>query len=83
MKNKEFEQLSEELLTKQTALNTTSAELQVLRDTSVHQRKRIADMLTHLLKDLGEIGVAIGGDESLKVQNTTFENSFKNSKLLK
>lgn len=67
MKNKEHEALSEELLAKQTTLNTTASELQQLRDMSAHQRKRIAEMLTNLLKDLGEFGVAIGGDESLKV----------------
>ena len=69
MKNKEHEVLSEELLAKQTALNTTASELQQLRDMSAHQRKRIAEMLTNLLKDLGEFGVAIGGDENLKVNS--------------
>jgi kinesin family protein 5 len=34
---------------------------------STHQRKRITEMLTNLLKDLGEIGVAIGGDGDMKV----------------
>jgi hypothetical protein len=34
---------------------------------STHQRKRINEMLTNLLKDLGEIGVAIGGDGDVKV----------------
>ncbi|XP_015514265.1 kinesin heavy chain [Neodiprion lecontei] len=66
-KNKEHEALSEELLAKQAALNTTASELQQLRDMSAHQRKRITEMLANLLKDLGEIGVAIGGDENLKV----------------
>ncbi|KAK0178999.1 hypothetical protein PV327_007827 [Microctonus hyperodae] len=70
IKNKEHEALTEELLTKQTALNSTMSELQQLRDMSTHQRKRTAEMLTNLLKDLGEIGVAIGGDESLKCQIT-------------
>lgn len=66
-KNKEHEALSEELLAKQAVLNTTATELQQLRDMSAHQRKRITEMLANLLKDLGEIGVAIGGDENLKV----------------
>ena len=43
------------------------SDLQQLRDLSAHQRKRIAEMLTNLLKDLGEIGLSIGGDENLKV----------------
>ncbi|XP_012282547.1 kinesin heavy chain isoform X2 [Orussus abietinus] len=66
-KNKEHEALTEELLAKQVALNTTTTELQQLRDMSAHQRKRIVEMLANLLKDLGEMGVAIGGDENLKV----------------
>lgn len=67
VKNKEQEALTEELLAKQAALNTTASELQQLRDMSAHQKKRIAEMLANFLKDLGEIGVAIGGDENLKV----------------
>lgn len=74
IKNKEHESLSEELLAKQTTLNSTASELQQLRDMSTHQRKRTAEMLTNLLKDLGEIGVAIGGDENLKCQITPDSN---------
>lgn len=60
-------------MAKQVALNNTASELQQLRDMSTHQRKRIAEMLGNFLKDLGEIGVAIGGDENLKVKyNTLF-----------
>lgn len=66
-KNKEYETLTEELTQKQTDLNSTSSELQQLKDMSSHQRKRINEMLTNLLKDLGEIGVAIGGDGDMKV----------------
>lgn len=72
MKNKEHEALTEELLGKQTALNSTTSELQQLRDMSTHQRKRTAEMLTNLLKDLGEIGMAIGGDENLKVSTLVY-----------
>lgn len=62
--------MTEELLAKQVALNNTASELQQLRDMSAHQRKRIAEMLANFLKDLGEIGVAIGGEsnENLKVR---------------
>ncbi|XP_063975775.1 kinesin heavy chain isoform X2 [Diachasmimorpha longicaudata] len=74
IKNKEHEALTEELLAKQTALNSTISELQQLRDMSTHQRKRTAEMLTNLLKDLGEIGVTIGGDENLKCQITPDSN---------
>lgn len=74
MKNKEHEALTEELLSKQTSLNNTISELQQLRDMSTHQRKRTAEMLSNLLKDLAEIGFAIGGDESLKNQIPTDSN---------
>lgn len=46
----------------QSLLNNTSSELQQLKDMSTHQRRRITEMLTNLLKDLGEMGVSIGGD---------------------
>lgn len=71
LKNKEQETMTEELLAKQVALNNTASELQQLRDMSAHQRKRIAEMLANFLKDLGEIGVAIGGDENLKVRSSS------------
>lgn len=61
-KNKEYESLTEDLMTKQSQLNSTSSELQQLKDMSTHQKRRITEMLTNLLKDLGEIGLAIGGD---------------------
>ncbi|GLH10598.1 Kinesin heavy chain [Gryllus bimaculatus] len=67
LKNKEYENLAEELTKKQLAFNVTLAELQQLKDMSAHQRKRIAVMLTDLLKDLREIGVAIGGVKNMNV----------------
>ncbi|EZA54784.1 Kinesin heavy chain [Ooceraea biroi] len=69
LKNKEQESMTEELLAKQVILNNTASELQQLRDLSTHQRKRVAEMLANFLKDLGEIGVAIGGEsnENLKI----------------
>ncbi|KAJ0180474.1 hypothetical protein K1T71_003878 [Dendrolimus kikuchii] len=62
-KSRECDQLSEELQTKQSALASATSELQQLRDLSAHQRKRIAELLTNLLKDLAEIGAAVGGSE--------------------
>lgn len=62
-KSRECDQLSEELQTKQSALTSATAELQQLRDLSAHQRKRIAELLTNLLRDLAEIGAAVGGSE--------------------
>ncbi|CAH1646121.1 unnamed protein product [Spodoptera littoralis] len=62
-KSRECDQLSEELQTKQSALASATSELQQLRDLSAHQRKRIAELLTNLLRDLAEIGAAVGGSE--------------------
>ncbi|XP_053625367.1 kinesin heavy chain [Plodia interpunctella] len=62
-KSRECDQLSEELQTNKSALTTATAELQQLRDLSAHQRKRIAELLTNLLRDLAEIGAAVGGSE--------------------
>lgn len=75
--------MTEELLAKQTTLNSTASELQQLRDMSAHQRKRIAEMLANFLKDLGEIGVAIGGDENLKVKSATSFKKFYMMQLYK
>ncbi|XP_063531172.1 kinesin heavy chain [Cydia strobilella] len=62
-KSRECDQMSEELQAKQTALASATAELQQLRDMSAHQRKRIAELLSNLLRDLAEIGAAVGGSE--------------------
>ncbi|XP_072376286.1 kinesin heavy chain [Diabrotica undecimpunctata] len=71
-KNKEMESLSEELMQKQTNLNSTTTELQQLRDMNNHQKKRITEMLSNLLKELGEIGSTLGGGgdgQDIKISN--------------
>lgn len=61
-KNRDFENLSEEFNQKMSQLNSTQNELQQIKDNSLHQRRRVTEMLTNLLKDLGEIGVVLGGN---------------------
>ncbi|XP_033116058.1 kinesin heavy chain-like isoform X3 [Anneissia japonica] len=60
-KRKTNEQLNDELNEKLTELSSTSVKYQKLQDMEQHQRKRVAEMMSSLLKDLGEIGVAVGG----------------------
>ncbi|XP_066984247.1 kinesin heavy chain-like isoform X2 [Macrobrachium rosenbergii] len=59
-KEKENEALTEELNQKQASLNSATSELQTVKDSQVHQKKRINEMLVSLLKDLGEVGTIIG-----------------------
>lgn len=58
-KNKDIETISEELQQKQTLLGTTTSELQQLKDMSSHQKKRINEMLSNLLRDLNEVGQSL------------------------
>ncbi|XP_055709588.1 kinesin heavy chain [Phlebotomus papatasi] len=63
-KNKEIDTINEELLQKQALLNTTSTDLQQLRDMSAHQKKRYNEILSNLLRDLSEVGQALCTDSS-------------------
>ena len=45
----------------QTKLNSLQSELESVKDTSLHQKKRVTDMMVSLLKDLSDIGTVIGG----------------------
>ncbi|XP_067632229.1 kinesin heavy chain [Eurosta solidaginis] len=63
-KNKDIDSLNEELQQKQTLLSTTTSELQQLKDMSSHQKKRINEMLTNLLRDLAEVGQALATSDS-------------------
>uniref|UniRef100_A0A8C1LXZ6 Kinesin-like protein n=1 Tax=Cyprinus carpio TaxID=7962 RepID=A0A8C1LXZ6_CYPCA len=57
-KTKEFEALSEELGQK-----SVNSELQKLKEMANHQKKRVTEMMSSLLKDLTEIGIAVGNNE--------------------
>lgn len=63
-RNREFETLSEDLNAKLSTLNLAQSELGQMKEQSIHQRKRLNEMLTNLMKDLGEIGVVLGAKPS-------------------
>ena len=67
-KNKEIEAVNEELLQKQTSLHSTQSELQQLKDMSTHQKKRINEMLTNLLRDLSEVGHALSTEPNVDMK---------------
>jgi kinesin family protein 5 len=67
-KNKELESVNEELQQKQSILNTTSTELQQLKDMSNHQKKRIIDLLGNLLRELYEVGQALNTETSAELK---------------
>ncbi|XP_072041922.1 kinesin heavy chain-like isoform X2 [Amphiura filiformis] len=72
-KGKLNDNLNDELNDKTTALTTTTAELQKLQELEQHQRRRTTEMMTSLLKDLGEIGGVLGGnaaDIKLNAENS-------------
>ncbi|XP_036822021.1 kinesin-1 heavy chain isoform X3 [Oncorhynchus mykiss] len=62
-KTKEFEMVSDELNQKSSVLTSIDSELQKLKDMSNHQKKRVSEMMSSLLKDLAEIGIAVGSTE--------------------
>ncbi|XP_046577202.1 LOW QUALITY PROTEIN: kinesin heavy chain-like [Haliotis rubra] len=60
-KNSDIEGLTEELNQTMSSLNSVQSELETLKDSSLHQKKRVTEMMLSLLKDLGDIGSVIGG----------------------
>ncbi|XP_051984020.1 kinesin-1 heavy chain-like [Xyrauchen texanus] len=62
-KSKDFEALSEELNQKSSILASIDSELQKLKVMANHQKKRVTDMMSSLLKDLTEIGIAVGNND--------------------
>lgn len=76
-RNREFETLSEDLNIKLSALNASQSELQQMREQSLQQRKRINEMLTNLMKDLGEIGIVLGANPTSVVGELKVTDSNK------
>ena len=61
-KSKENETLTAELDKKLSNLKVIEDELDTLKEVAQNQRRRLLDMMITLLKDLGEIGLMIGGN---------------------
>ncbi|XP_037612729.1 kinesin-1 heavy chain-like [Sebastes umbrosus] len=59
----EFEALSDELNEKSSSLASIDIELQKLKEMTNHQKKRVTEMMSSLLKDLAEIGIAVGSND--------------------
>lgn len=47
----------------QSILSSLDSELQKLKEMSNHQKKRVTEMMSSLLKDLTEIGIAVGSND--------------------
>ena len=58
--------VNEELSQKQSQLNSIQSELQSIKESATHQRKRINEMLRSLLTDLGEVGSVVSKNELKK-----------------
>ncbi|XP_013089022.1 kinesin heavy chain-like isoform X1 [Biomphalaria glabrata] len=69
-RKKDIEILNEEINQKTVKISNLQAELESLRDSSSHQKKRVVEMMSSLLKDLGDIGAVIGGSASENKPNS-------------
>ena len=54
---------------KQSQLNSLQSELQSIKESSNHQRKRVNEMLRSLLTDLGEVGTVVSKNELKKPES--------------
>ncbi|XP_039255944.2 kinesin heavy chain-like isoform X1 [Styela clava] len=82
-KSKEVNQLSEEMATKTKKLMAFETEVSHLQEVSEHHKRRIAEMMNSLLKDLGEIGVAVGNKDQQIPESISekFEEEFTMARL--
>ncbi|XP_070583651.1 kinesin-1 heavy chain [Erythrolamprus reginae] len=69
-KAKEYEILSEDLNQKSMTLASIDGELQKLKEMTNHQKKRATEMMASLLKDLAEIGIAVGNNDVKQPEGT-------------
>ncbi|XP_069554207.1 kinesin-1 heavy chain-like [Brachyistius frenatus] len=69
-KSQEFEALSEELNQKSNSLASIDSELQKLKEMTNHQKKRVTEMMSSLLKDLAEIGIAMGSNDTKQQESS-------------
>ncbi|KAJ8282625.1 hypothetical protein COCON_G00051440 [Conger conger] len=82
-KTRANELLVEELAQKTTTLTTVQRELTLIQELSNHQKKRAAEILNLLLKDLTEIGGIIGTNDSktMTESNGVIEEEFTLARL--
>ncbi|ESO07776.1 hypothetical protein HELRODRAFT_76153, partial [Helobdella robusta] len=66
-RNKENDSLNEELQKRVSTLQTLESELHQLKESNSHQRKRVLDMMMNLMKDLSDIGSAIGSEFKVRL----------------
>lgn len=52
----------------QSSLASIDSELQKLKEMTNHQKKRVTEMMSSLLKDLAEISIAVGSND-IKVED--------------
>ncbi|XP_055734515.1 kinesin heavy chain [Salvelinus fontinalis] len=82
-KNRSNNQLSEELNQKSTTLEGVQRELSSLQELSSHHKKRAAEILSLLLRDLSEIGGIIGTSDlkAMMEVNEVIEEEFTMARL--
>ncbi|XP_061835041.1 kinesin-1 heavy chain isoform X1 [Nerophis lumbriciformis] len=80
-KTKEFEVISEELSQKSSILSSLDSELQKLKEMSNHQKKRVTEMMSSLLKDLAEIGIAVGSNDIKQHEGGMIDEEFTVARL--
>ncbi|XP_063111089.1 kinesin heavy chain isoform X1 [Cavia porcellus] len=73
-KSQQNQLLVDELSQKVATMLSLESELQRLQEVSGHQRKRIAEVLNGLMKDLSEFSVIVGNGE-IKLQGSSFSFS--------